>query len=39
VTLSRGTHTLTFTVTGKNPANTSSWHYVGVDVIELELES
>ena len=38
VTLSRGTHTVTFTVTGKNPANTTTRYYVGVDVIELELQ-
>jgi hypothetical protein len=38
VDLSQGTHTLTFTVTGKNPANTSPWFFVGVDLVELDLQ-
>jgi hypothetical protein len=34
--LSEGRHTLTFTVTGKNPASTG--FFAGMDVLELELE-
>lgn len=36
--LTPGTHSLTFTVTGRNPANTTPWFFTGVDLVELVLE-
>jgi hypothetical protein len=36
VSLTRGTHTLTWTVTGKNPS--SSGFFAGIDVVALELQ-
>jgi hypothetical protein len=36
VSLARGTHTLTWTVTGKNPS--SSGFFAGIDVVALELQ-
>jgi hypothetical protein len=36
VSLTRGTHTLTWTVTGKNPS--SSGFFAGIDVVSLELQ-
>ena len=37
VTLTAGRRLLRFTVTGKDPRNTSPWAFVGIDVIELRL--